>query len=669
MKFRTDNYKLCDMRKFILESRMPDVRILLAQLLALVMLQTFAVNAQQNNMERGDQVLAHDKLLLRQYSKELENESLPLDSAQKILARSMALAQKHRLTSTIGHIWNAMAARKYQQGDFDGCRHYLDSAFALNYRLNDPDLTFVLNKLAATMYQATSNYGKAASCYFRAVQVIRENKVKSQVAIARLYNNLGVFMIYLNDDSLAKKYLLLARQYTFKAKPVDSALFISIMVALGTSQLEKDTIAAMGYFKEAYSMAGNFNNSLLSNMTLTNLSMSYVMTGQYDSAAHFLSLVKSATPSGASLVKTEAITGLIACRKKEYITAEKHLLKALALAQGEKYDILDMIYETLSQVYAALGQYKQAYVFHKKYMEQYLLLKGGDKRMVADFLLNFQALENEKTIARKQAEISLREAALKKQRWWIVAMCVVSCLLGIILLLAYRNYRHKKSLLGQQMHSLLQEQEIEHLKAQAEGADKERSRIAYDLHDGVLVRLANVKMNLSVILESTLSPGYPNVMEQLDMAVRELRNTAHNLMPEILLEDGLAQAVFYFCKATEQASGLHIRFQQIGSSLPKLVMLAETSVYRIVQGLVQNIIQHAAATASLVQLQYADNLCSITVEDNGRGIADPENSEGYGIRSIRNRVKILQGNFDIESEWGRGTTAYLEFDVRPFLHH
>jgi signal transduction histidine kinase len=545
----------------------------------------------------------------------------------------------------------------------------VDSAFAVNAELRDPELTCELNDLAAEAYARNSDFARAATCYFRAVQAAEENKIEKKGTVAKLYNNLGIFMLYMGEDSLAGKYLRLARQHILNTQPVDTGQLINVHVLLGNAELQHDTLAAMGYFREAYVMAEQFNDLSLSHMALVNLSMSYMLVRQYDTASYFLNLAKSTMLPGESLVRLEAIAGQLAYYRKAYDSAESHLLHALQLTHNETDEIVESIYQTLSDVYAARGEYPKAYLYHKKFMEQYVLLKGDIKKTITSFMLNIQALEHDKRIVQKQAEISSRDAAIKKQQFWIVTMLVGLTLLGVILILAYRNYRHKKSLLSEQMRSLLQEQEIERLKAEAEGADKERSRIAYDLHDGILVRLANVKMNLAGFTEAAGNTFYQDVMRQLDMASRELRNTAHNLMPEILLEDGLAQAIFYFCKATEQASGLQIKFLQIGSPLPKLTMQAETAVYRIVQGLVQNIIQHAGATTALVQLQYADHLCSITVEDNGKGMTHAESSEGYGIRSIRNRVKILQGSFDIGSEAGQGTTVYLEFDVRPFLDH
>lgn len=646
------------------------IRIILQlQLILLGVMPALNSAGQLRSSEPDEPAFTRDTILMHKYRKAARETSISPDSALALLNQAVFLAKKHKLRKQMGLIWRSIGWRKLQQEDVAGCKPYLDSAFALNDQMKDAELTCALNDLAAEVYVRTSNYAKAATCYFRGVQAVEEHKIENESAIAKLYNNLGTFLLYLTEDSLARKYLLLARQHVFRMEPVDSGMLINIHVLLGNTQLKHDTFAALSYFREAYIMAEKFNDISLSYMAMVNLSMSYIRIRQYDTAAYFLDLARASAPPGESLVRIEAIAGQLAYYRGKYTIAERHLFNALKLTNDETDEIVEAVYQTLSDVYEARREYEKAYIYHKKFMAQYVKLKGEIKKTIPDFMLNIQALEHEKTILKKQAEISAREASIKRQSFWIIAMCIVSGLLCIILTLAYRNYHNKKSLLNQQMRSLLQDQEIEHLKAEAEGEDKERTRIAYDLHDGVLVRLANVKMNLGGLPEFAIGNKYQDVIEQLDMASRELRNTAHNLMPEILLEDGLEQAIFYFCKATEHASGLNIKFQLVGTTIPRLQPVVETSIYRIVQGLVQNVIQHAKASECLVQFQYADYLCSITVEDDGQGIDNVLQDEGYGFKSIRNRIKILMGTFDIDSTKGQGTTVYLEFDVRPFILH
>lgn len=667
MKFPADNCNFCRMKrnKAFNPERLVK-KLLHLQLVVLVLLAAASRLSAQGSSPVGTMSpKMRDSVLVSQYMSIAKKRNVPPDSALKILNTALVLARKSGLQKETGLIWYTMGTKLLQKGQFADCQACIDSISFLNERLKDGELACILHTLAARMHHTSSNYAKAALHYFRAIQAVQENKIDNPRPVAVLYQNLGALLIALKEDSLAGSYLSLAKEYALRIEPLDSPFLVNIMLSQAVTHVKLNSDEAIRYYKEAYTIAQQLRDSLVSYSILINLTQSYILHKQFDSAEHYFHLAGSFAQQGVTSIKTESIAGLLAFAGKDYTVSLMHLQKALDLTKGNEYQSLEGIYGGFSDVYAALGNYRQAYEFLKKYEEQYKLHNDDQKKIVADFMLNFQALEHEKRSMEQQAEISSRDTAMKKQRFWIAAMGVISSLLCIILILAWRNYQNKKSLLNQQMHSLLQEQEIERLKAEAEGADKERSRIAYDLHDGVLVRLANVKMNLAGFPEAA---GKAEIVGQLDIATRELRNTAHNLMPEILLEGGLAQAIFYFCKTTEQASGLPVRFQQIGTPLPKLTILAETAVYRIVQGLVQNMIQHAGATASLVQLQYANHLCSITVEDNGRGMTGPENSEGYGIRSIRNRVKILQGNFDLKSKQGEGTTVYFEFDVRPFLH-
>lgn len=639
-------------------------------LILLTFLPAVCCQGQEHLSVRTHSSITRDTLQMRDHLKAAQNREISPDSALKILSKALSLSKKNGLKKKQGVIWNMMGNRMLQKRNFIDCQHYLDSAFALNEQLKDPELTLLLNTLAAHMYQFSANYAKAASHYFRAIQVVPEN-VNSPRSVANLYHRLGSLMLTLDEDSLANYYLLHAKQYVLKIQPVDSIFLLNVLMTLAQADVTIDSKAAIGYYKDVYTMAKKLDYTSLYYMILINLTSNYAKNGQYDSAEHYLHLARSADDFNEMQEKSEAIAGILAFEKKDYTNSLTHLQNAMALIDNEEDGRLEGVYEVFMEVYAARGEYRKAYEYQKKYIEQHNKSNDDKSKIIADFMLNFQALENEKTVLQKQAEISSKEAAIKKQRFWIATMGLASVMLFVILIMAYRNYHHKRSLLSQQMHALLQDQEIERLKAEAEGADNERTRIAYDLHDGVMVRLANVKINLNSLPvthpEVLVDARFSDIVTQLDTAAGELRNTAHNLMPEILLEDGVAQAIFYFCKTTEQASGSNIKFQQIGQLLPRLQIQVEAAVYRIVQGLVQNVIQHAKATTALVQLQYAEHFCSITVEDNGQGISQDAGHEGYGLKSIRNRVKILNGTFDIKSDKTAGTTAYLEFDVLPFL--
>jgi two-component system NarL family sensor kinase len=181
-------------------------------------------------------------------------------------------------------------------------------------------------------------------------------------------------------------------------------------------------------------------------------------------------------------------------------------------------------------------------------------------------------------------------------------------------------------------------------------------------------------MNLSTLINrySHLRgiESFKEPIEQLDNATRELRRTAHNLMPAILLKEGLVDAVYFFCKNLEQSISLSIHVQSFGT-IPQLPKEAELSIYRIIQELVHNIVKHAKASRALIELSGQNNLLLISVEDDGIGLPEQvigQHETGVGLSTIRNRVAALNGTIAIQSSAGKGTVFNIEFDITHLLN-
>ncbi|RYZ17493.1 MAG: hypothetical protein EOP49_50615 [Sphingobacteriales bacterium] len=83
----------------------------------------------------------------------------------------------------------------------------------------------------------------------------------------------------------------------------------------------------------------------------------------------------------------------------------------------------------------------------------------------------------------------------------------------------------------------------------------------------------------------------------------------------------------------------------------------------LVQESLNNIIKHAAAQKALVQLSMSDELLTITVEDNGKGIAPEDLHKGAGLKNLEAKVMMLQGQLTVESSAASGTQVYIEFDL------
>lgn len=207
--------------------------------------------------------------------------------------------------------------------------------------------------------------------------------------------------------------------------------------------------------------------------------------------------------------------------------------------------------------------------------------------------------------------------------------------------------------------------EVQLLEALREGEEKERGRIARDLHDEISGMIAAAKMHVIALAQTVpaigANKGYLQALRLLDEAARQVRNTSHNLMPEVLLESGLSQALSRYC---HNISNAQLQLQYIAlEPVTRYAATFELSLYRIIQELINNIVRHAKATKALVQLNAHGSCLMVTIEDNGIGFNPAATPDGVGLSSIAKRVAHMNGTIDIQSTLGKGTSIYLEFQA------
>jgi two-component system NarL family sensor kinase len=170
-----------------------------------------------------------------------------------------------------------------------------------------------------------------------------------------------------------------------------------------------------------------------------------------------------------------------------------------------------------------------------------------------------------------------------------------------------------------------------------------------------------MKMKGNAIITPEAMDMYDHALGLLDTSIKELRNVAHNLIPETLFRYGIRQTLLDFCKGVDNPS-LKVSFVFYGVE-KRYDEKLEIVSYRIVQELVSNAVKYAEANEIAVQLVIEEGRLSITVQDNGKGF-DPEatkQTSGKGLANIRSGVASFGGHFDLSSDHGKGTEATIEF--------
>ena len=324
-------------------------------------------------------------------------------------------------------------------------------------------------------------------------------------------------------------------------------------------------------------------------------------------------------------------------------------------------------YVKLIEVYKATGQYQKALDYTDIVNALKDSLISVEKAKAINQLdIKFQTAEKDKQIAQSQLQIATQNSNITRKNRWTAAVSGGIALLALLLLVIYRNARHKQRLQAEQIKTLQKESTIGNLKSMVQGEESERARIARELHDGIGGTLSAAMMRLMAVRHDkedvTNVPAYNEALALLDDMGTELRKTAHNLMPETLLKQTLPEAVSAYCHSMQKDGTLHIDFQALGD-FGLLGADVKLNVYRIVQELLRNIVQHAQATTALVQLMMHGRVLTVTVEDNGRGFDKDAMRTGMGMQNLQTRVSSMNGHYTLETAPGKGTTVFIEIDL------
>jgi signal transduction histidine kinase len=210
------------------------------------------------------------------------------------------------------------------------------------------------------------------------------------------------------------------------------------------------------------------------------------------------------------------------------------------------------------------------------------------------------------------------------------------------------------------MHeSLLQNFEKERLAALLEGQEKERSRIAKDLHDGLGQMLTAIKMNIALM--ASHDNRAQDLSRLIDEAVQESVRISENLVPSRLKDFDLATCINTLCNQIHQSTRTRINFEALGEPIP-LDQQQKIHFFRIAQEAISNAIKHAQASHIVVQLTQDENNTILTIEDDGKGIPSSvqANSLRHGLANMRDRAHMMGGKLTIESDTNRGTLIIAE---------
>lgn len=332
-----------------------------------------------------------------------------------------------------------------------------------------------------------------------------------------------------------------------------------------------------------------------------------------------------------------------------------------------------MVQQRLYQLYKARGETAAALAA----LEQFRQL--SDSLNTAEAEAHLRELQVAYETDKKEQALRIQNLEIRQktqQRNGLIGLVVLLVLLGVSigfglvfrLRTQQRLAAQSAQLQEQRIQQLEQQQKLLAFDAVLEGQEKERARIAQDLHDGLGGLLTSVKAHFGQYANGGLSDGLKAKTQALiDESCVEVRRISHNLMPRSLALYGLKGVVEDLAGQLRQ-SGLRVDLE-IRGNLTDIPERQQVTLYRMLQEGTNNILRHAHAQSVLLQILLHGDQLTLILEDDGRGFKPPEYSsaETLGLKGLHSRAQFLQGTLDVDSVPREGTTITFQMPVAQSL--
>ena len=301
----------------------------------------------------------------------------------------------------------------------------------------------------------------------------------------------------------------------------------------------------------------------------------------------------------------------------------------------------------------------------QKYSQEYIRISDSLQLAERQFREKFARLEYETEQITQE-----KETAIKQK--WVIASIISSVLLIVILLFVIHRQRAKQKELQLLQTQQKANEEIYQLmlnqQAKVEEARQiEKKRIALELHDGIMNKLASTRLNLFVLSKKNDPETINNCLtyiEDIQDIENEIRNVSHDLNQELFLEkDSFKMLLKQFVNEQNSHNKTHYELQ-ISENVNWEQVSSQTKMhlYRIIQEASHNINKYAKASQATIAFTIKNNQLYLSITDNGSGFDTTKTKEGIGLQNMQQRCQELKGIFSIESNT-KGTKLHFKIPM------
>jgi two-component system NarL family sensor kinase len=573
---------------------------------------------------------------------------------------------------------------------FDSAEYFLDKTVNSYQELIEqkPENEKLIKQLARTyafrgsMYVNQGLYDIAIDDIYSSMELY--NKIGDSASLPSSYLNIGVIHYYNKDLENAEKSYQKAYEIAIAIDKLTTQA--SALTNLGNiAKMRKNYDRADSLFRAALSIRLKTGPETSIAGLYDNLGVIAKAHQEYDKALSYYNKsleinLKNQQPR--RLAANYANIANVYVIQKKYAQAIENMWKAYDYSKISRHlESQITLLNNLSYTYNEIGNYQQAFEIHKQFKaldDSVHSLKN--QKIINELKEKYETVEKDKAISdyQQQQEVAKLQHEQQKLNNQLLGAGIIIILIVSGFIIYWVNqkrkadkaqYLQKQEFNRRKMLELVKEQEMNSVNSFIQGQERERSRIASDLHDRLGSLLSTVKLHFSSLEpyfegNEEISKGFEYAISLLDQSVSEVRSVSHNLAKEILTEFGLMGAVENLRTAINSAGVLNLIFIAPEREI-KLNYEVEIEIYRIIQELVTNAIKHANANELVIQFIADDKVLTLTVEDDGKGFdINNVNKDGLGLNNVFERSKKIKGKYSIDSAPNNGTSFIFDIPIQ-----
>ncbi len=478
-------------------------------------------------------------------------------------------------------------------------------------------------------------------------------------------------------SNLTNKYIKIYSKYAYDSTEKIAAKFHKITLESGLSQKEH----IIDYKKLLNVPIKNKFITAKINL-LIGVQYSYFLKQQDSALYYYEKASKIFRNLPYSFAKNEMFgintnTGILYANQNQHQKAIYYYKNAISnklpknnlLKQSKLATLIYKSYLKLNRIDSALHYFNISKEIEKSFKEY------NHAIAINDIEVKYETEKKEKENILLQYEVNTRRR--QQRNLWVGAILTLLGTITISLLL-YKNTKRKQRIAEQEkqletnkVEKILKEQELTTIDAMLSGQEKERQRLANDLHDSLGSTLTTIKLYFDHLKRNRTKPEFINddafyvkTTTLIDEAYQKVRTIAHEKNSGVMAQQGLLPAIKNLAKKVSSSNQINITVQDYGFN-QRLDNTLEISLFRIIQELITNIVKHAQATEATISLTHHHTSLNIIIEDNGVGFnaAKLPQKEGMGLHSIEKRIEHLEGDFEIDSTPEKGTNILIDIPL------